>query len=125
MKVAHLAWSPHSDNEFATAGKGHLATYAVKNGKADTPVKAPSDKIGKASMCSVTYLKDTKGHMITGGSDGQVYHWSDVKTLKAKVKNGKGSVHSVFATNDKAAGGEVVLVGGNDKTLNCYKIDGK
>lgn len=59
--------------------------------------------------------------MITGGSDGYVYHWADVKTLKAKVKNGKGSVHSVCSTNDpKGGGGEVVLVGGNDKTLNCY-----
>lgn len=63
--------------------------------------------------------------MITGGSDGYVYHWADVKTLKAKVKNGKGSVHSVFSTNDPKGGGEIVLVGGNDKTLNCYTIDGK
>merc|ERR1712187_1098838 len=39
--------------------------------------------------------------------------------------NGKGSVHSVHSTNDPKAGGEVVLVGGNDKTLNCYSIDGK
>jgi len=63
--------------------------------------------------------------MITGGSDGYVYHWADTKTLKAKVKNGKGSAHSVCSTNDPKGGGEVVLVGGNDKSLSCYAIDGK
>jgi len=127
MKVAHLEWNPNNDDDFCSAGKGHLAGYKVNGGKLASPQKAPSKEIGKANMTSVSWLKDKKnnGQMITGGSDGYVYHWSDVKTLKAKVKNGKGSVHSVHATNDPKAGGEVVLVGGNDKTLNCYSIDGK
>ena len=118
MKVAHLEWNPNNDDDFCSAGKGHLAGYKVQGGKLASPQKAPSKEIGKANMTSVSWLKDKKnnGQMISGGSDGYVYHWSDVKTLKAKVKNGKGSVHSVHATNDPKVGGEVVLVGGNDKT---------
>lgn len=62
-------------------------------------------------------------HIITGGSDGCVYHWTGDSVTK-KYENCKGSVHSVACRNDSAAGGEVVLVGGNDKTLTVYKFDG-
>jgi len=33
-------------------------------------------------------------------------------------------VHSIALRQDSAAGGEVALVGGNDKTLTVYKFDG-
>ena len=36
----------------------------------------------------------------------------------------KGAVQSVVCRNDQAAGGEVVLVGGNDKSLTVFKFDG-
>ena len=40
--------------------------------------------------------------------------------------NNKGSVHSVACRKDEKAGAdELVLVGGNDKTLTVYKFDGK
>lgn len=126
MKVVNITWSPAAD-EFASVGSKHLAGYRVNNGKLDSPAKAPSKEMGKANMCSVSWLNEKKyaGQMVTGGSDGYVYYWADVKTLKNKVKNGKGSVHSVCCTNDPKAGGQVVLVGGNDKSLSCYNIDGK
>lgn len=76
-------------------------------------------------MCSVSWMKDKKysGSVVAGGSDGKIYVAG--KASGDPIKNGKGSVHSVCSANDSKAGGEVVLVGGNDKTLNCYSFDGK
>jgi len=60
---------------------------------------------------------------LTGGQDGKVYHWTADSITKG-YENNKGSVHSIALRKDDAAGGEVALVGGNDKTLTAYKWDG-
>ena len=125
MKVCNITWNPNSDSEFASVGSKHLAVYTL-NGKKVEKKQASGSKTGNTNMCCVSWLKDKKyaGQLVAGGSDGKVYlcNGSDVKS---DVKNGKGSVHSVCSANDPAAGGEVVLVGGNDKTLNAYSIEGK
>lgn len=56
---------------------------------------------------------------MSGGSNGKLYHCTGAD-VNESVKNGKGSIHSVCSIEDPKAGGEVVLVGGNDKTLNAY-----
>ena len=126
MKVMHLAWNPNDEMAFATAGKDHVAMCVFDGKKA---VKMSKGKAGKGkvvSQSSAAYLNDKKysNQMITGGSDGSVYHWTGDSVTKA-YPNNKGSVHSVACRVDKDAGGEVVLVGGNDKTLTVYKFDGK
>jgi hypothetical protein len=77
------------------------------------------------SHCSVAYIPDDKysNHIISGGGDGKVYHWIGKDCTKT-YDNNKGSVHSVAAKMDDKAGGIVVLVGGNDKTITTYKFDG-
>jgi WD40 repeat protein len=127
MKIVHLAWNPNDENTFATAGKDHVAICVFDGAKACKLTKGKAGKGGKIeSQCSAAFLNDKKysNHIITGGSDGCVYHWTGDSVTK-KYQNNKGSVHSVACRQDSAAGGEVVLVGGNDKTLTCYKFDGK
>lgn len=60
---------------------------------------------------------------MTGGADGKIYHWVGDQVQKT-YENNKGSVHSIACRTDKTAGGEVVLVGGNDKTFSVYKLEG-
>ena len=126
MKVANITWNPNGDAEFASVGAKHLCVYTLNNGKMKMN-KASSKDTGNTNMCCVSWCKEKKyaGQLIAGGADGNVYHCLG-KEVKTKVKNSaKGSVHSVCSANDSKAGGEVVLVGGNDKTLNCYFMDGK
>lgn len=94
MKVANLAWNPNGDKELCSAGAKHLALLTVNGGKMTKEANAPSDAIGKANMTSVSWFKDKKndGQFVSGGSDGYVYHWGNIKSLKTKIKNGKGSV---------------------------------
>ena len=125
MKVVHLTFNPHDDMLFATAGKDHMCLYTFDGSKKITQKKGKA-KGGKIeSQCSVSFSNDpkNKAHCFTGGSDGKVYHWQGDSVVKA-YDNNKGSVHSVAARMDKAVGHEVVLVGGNDKTLMVYKFDG-
>lgn len=126
MKVVHLAWNPNNENQFATAGKDHVAICDFDGKKACKMTKGKAGKGKIESQCSAAFLNDKKysNMIITGGSDGCVYHWTGDSVTK-KYENNKGSVHSVACRIDKAAGGEVVLVGGNDKTLTVYKFDGK
>lgn len=121
MKVVNIAWSPYADSVFASVGSKHCAIYTYEGGK-----KLSNKKVkGMGNMCSVSWCKDSKykDHMFAGGADGNIYHIFN-GSEKSKVKNGKGSVHSVCSVSDAKAGGEVVLVGGNDKTLNCYGFSG-
>ena len=60
---------------------------------------------------------------MTGGQDGKIYQWAGDSITKA-YENNKGSVHSIALRVDEAAGGEVALVGGNDKTITCYPWTG-
>jgi WD40 repeat protein len=127
MKIVHLAWSPCDEMSFATAGKDHVALCVFDGKKSVKMSKGKAGKGGKIeSQCSAAWLNDKKysNHIITGGSDGCVYHWTGDSVTK-KYENNKGSVHSVACRTDPKAGGEVVLVGGNDKTLTVYKFDGK
>ena len=120
MKVVHLAWSFTDVNTFAVAGKD-LMGIAVYDGK-------KSAKLTKASVKGIqsaaAYIPDEKfgSHIICGGADGKVTHFVG-KEAKKSYENNKGAVHSVAARKDDKAGGIVVLVGGNDKTLTTYKFD--
>jgi len=126
MKVVHLAFNPTSEDTFATAGKDHMA-LCVYDGK--KTVKATKGKAGKGgkieSQCSAAFSSDPahKNACFTGSSGGQVVHWVNGEVAKT-YPNNKGSVHSIALRQDAAAGGEVALVGGNDKTLTVYKFDG-
>lgn len=122
MKIVHLAWSPHDENSFATAGKDHVIFCNLKGDKIDK-TKGKAGKDGKIeSQCSAAWVMDPKykGSLLTGGSDGCVYIWSGDQAKK--IENNKGSVHSIACRQEK--GQEIVLVGGNDKTLTVYKFDG-
>lgn len=77
MKIVHLAWSPINEQLFATAGKDHVAICTL-DGKKVTMKKGKS-KGGKIeSQSSAAWIDDPKfkADVITGGSDGKVYHWS-------------------------------------------------
>jgi len=124
MKVVHLAWSPIKEDVFATAGKDHVMICSLLKDKVDK--KKGKTKGGKIeSQCSVAWIDDSKfaQDCLTGGSDGQVYHWSGDALVKS-YENNKGSVHSVACRKDES-GKQIVLVGGNDKTLTVYSFDGK
>jgi len=126
MKVANLTWMPGADTMFATVGAKHLACYPVNDGKITKNMKASSKDTGNTNMTCVSWCKSSKykGQLFAGGSDGKIYHCSN-ESVNSSVKNGKGSVHSVATLDDSKAGGEILLVGGNDKTLNAYKFSGK
>lgn len=124
MVVQHLAWSPTVEESFATAGKDHVMVCALAKDKI-TKTKGKAGKGKIESQCSAAWVNspDHKNHIITGGSDGKVYHWI-ADTVKKAYENNKGAVQSCACRKDDKAGGEVVLVGGNDKTLTIYKFDG-
>lgn len=124
MKVVHLAFSPQNEMLFATAGKDHMALCTYDGAKAIKMTKGSSSG-NIQSQCSISFstnpnFKDT---CFTGGSDGLIYQWSG-NTVAQTYENNKGSVHSVACRMDSSIGHEVVLVGGNDKTLTVYKFDG-
>jgi len=125
MKVTHLAWSPNTEEVFATAGKDHVmvCTYDGKDKVAGVKGKAGGGKI--ESQCSAAWINDPKyvKDIITGGSDGKIYHWSGDAVVKA-YDNNKGPVQSVGCRKHETHG-EIVLAGGNDKTLTIYKFSGK
>jgi len=77
------------------------------------------------SHCAVAWLSDGKfsGQTITGGADGNLYHWIGVKA-KSNVANNKGPVQSVVCQTDSKLG-VIVLAGGNDKSLKVYKFEGE
>ena len=120
MKIVHLAWNPNVEEQFATAGKDHVAICTVGGGQIKKVMgKSKGGKI--VSQCSAAWPNNGqfKNHILTGGSDGKIYHWVGDQ-VKETVDNNKGSVHSIALRVDNAAGGEVALVGGNDKTLTVY-----
>jgi hypothetical protein len=58
MKIVHLAWSPHSEELFATAGKDHIAICTVKSNTVDKKVgKSKGGKI--ESQCSAAWVNST------------------------------------------------------------------
>lgn len=127
MKVVHLAFNPCSEETFATAGKDHLAMCVYDGAKSIKLTKGKAGKSGKIeSQCSAAFSSspEHKGACFTGSSSGEIVHWTNGEITK-KYPNNKGSVHSIALRQDAAAGGEVALVGGNDKTLTVYKFDGE
>ena len=126
-KITHLAWSPTGDDKFGTAGLNHVIVCDWNGKDKCKQLKGKAPKGGKVqSMCSIAWANspDKKSQFLTGGQDGKVYHWTGDAVTKG-YENNKGSVHSIALRTDEAAGGEVALVGGNDKTLTAYKWDGK
>ena len=128
MKVVHLAFSGFEENVFATAGKDHLAICTLTgDGKAAKLDK----KMGKGkggtveSQCAAAWSASeaTKDTIFSGSSSGEVVQWTGGSIVKT-YPNNKGSVHSINMKVDKAAGGEVALVGGNDKTFTIYAFKG-
>ena len=124
MKIVHLAWSPNTEEAFATAGKDHLAICSLKDESTVTKTmgKAKGGKI--ESQCSAAWINDPahKDSILTGASDGKVYHWKNGDVVKA-YDNSKGAVGSICARKGED-GKEIVLVGGKDKTLTIYSFDG-
>jgi len=59
--------------------------------------------------------------MFTGASDGNVVHWKNGDMVK-QYENCKGAVQSVACRKEESTEGELVLVGGSDKTLSVYKF---
>lgn len=66
--------------------------------------------------------KQYANHIITGGSDGKVYHWSGDSVVNTYDCCAKGAVTSVACRVDQKAGGEVVIAGGKDKSLTVFKF---
>lgn len=62
--------------------------------------------------------------MITGGADGKLYHWTGTKINGKGTPNNKGPVQCCACRPDETHG-EIVMAGGNDKTLTVYKFTGK
>ena len=121
MKVVHLAFNPHDDRQFATVGKDHMCLCTFDGGKAIKMQKGKSGGGGVESQTSISFSNNPsyKTTCFTGGSDGKIYQWKDDKIVNT-YENNKGSVHSIAARMDRSVGHEVVLVGGNDKTLTAY-----
>jgi len=124
MKVVHLAWSPVNEDLFGTAGKDHVTMCTLG---ADKKIKMTKGKAkgGKIeSQASAAWLNDKAfaNHMITGGSDGKVYHWAGDSVVK-DYDCSKGAVTSVACRVDAKAGGEVVIAGGKDKSLTVFKFN--
>jgi WD40 repeat protein len=72
------------------------------------------------NQCSIAFSEKNKGTIFTGGSDGMIYVWNNDTVVKT-VQNNKGSVYSVACRTDDAAKGEVVIVGGSDKSVTIYR----
>lgn len=69
-------------------------------------------------MCSVAF-GESGGNLYSGGSDGNIYHFTN-DTVTKKYQNNKGPVHTLAVRKD--GDNEVLLVGGNDKTITAYSI---
>jgi len=121
MKVVHLAWSFTDVNKFAVAGKDLLGICDF-DGKKSCKISKASGTKGVQSAAA--FIPDEKfgNHVITGDAAGKVTHYVG-KDAKKSYDNCKGAVHSVAARKDDKAGGIIVLVGGNDKTLTTYKFE--
>lgn len=113
--VTHLACHPTDVNKFATAGKKHVAFCTFDGQKA---VKKEQGKGINCNMCSVAFSTQA-GVSYAGGADGQIYQFTGDKIAK-QYPNNKGSVHTI-ACKDSGKG-EVVLVGGSNKTLSSYSV---
>jgi WD40 repeat protein len=125
MKVVHLAWSPVTEELFGTAGKDHVTMCTLG---ADKKVKMTKGKAkgGKIeSQAAIAWLNDKQfaNHIITGASDGKVYHWAGDSVVNSYDCCEKGAVTSVACRVDQKAGGEVVIAGGKDKSLTIYKFN--
>lgn len=78
MKIVHLAWSPNVEELFATAGKDHVAMCTL-SGNTITVKKGKAGKGGSIeSQCSAAWVNNPahKNALLTGGSDGKIYHWT-------------------------------------------------
>jgi WD40 repeat protein len=125
MKVAHLAWSPTNENLFGTAGKDHVTMCTLGADNKVKMVKGKAKGGNIESQCAVAWVNDKSkpNDVITGGSDGKVYHWSGDSVVK-DYETCKGPVTSVACRVDAKAGGEVVIAGGKDKSLTIFKFAG-
>lgn len=88
---------------FATAGKDHVAT-CVLSGNSITK-KMGKAKEGIQSQCSIAWINNPqyKTSLLSGGSDGKIYHWTGDQVTKL-YENNKGSVHSVSCRLDPKIG---------------------
>jgi len=71
MKIVHLAFSPHTEELFATAGKDHVAICTISGNSVTKKVgKSKGGKI--ESQCSAAWINSTshKNVLLSGGSDG-------------------------------------------------------
>lgn len=118
-----MKFHPTEEGRFATAGKDHLALCDYDGGKKITK-KMGQGKV--TSQCAAAWIHDPKysNDLITGGADGMLYHWTGNKINGKGISNNKGPVQSCAARPDETHG-EIVLAGGNDKTLTVYKFTGK
>ena len=121
--VAHVSFHPTEEGRFATAGKDHLALCDYDGGKKITK-KMGQGKV--TSQCAAAWINDPKfpNDLVTGGADGCLYHWTGNKINGKGTSNNKGPVQACAARTDETHG-ELVLAGGNDKTLTVYKFTGK
>lgn len=125
QKVMHLAWNPNSEDTFATVGKDHMYLCTFTAGKGDKKASCSKKKgsvSGKGcSHSSIAWSADKKT-MFTGGADGKLYQWTGAST-ESTAAVCKGAVHSVATADD--GGNEIVLAGGNDKTISIFNFKGK
>lgn len=118
-KVCHMKFHPTVPMKFACTGKDHLLI-----GEYDGKKSIKKNQSKEGSHCSAAWIHDSKfpNDLITGGADGKLYHWTGHKKGKG-VTNNKGPVQSC-ACRPHETMGELVLAGGNDKTLTVYKFTG-
>lgn len=122
MKVVHLDYSPLDDNLFATSGSKHVL-FCTMSGNTIKGVKGKSKGGDMPSMCSVAFSTTKKNIAWTGGSDGKVYQWNGDQPQKVYENQSKGSCMSIACRKDDKIG-ELVIVGGSNKTLSLYKVSG-
>jgi WD40 repeat protein len=124
MRIAHLAFSPINDMLFGTAGKDHITMNTIGPDMRVKMVKGKSKGGNIESQCAVAWFNDKKyvNDVISGGSDGKLYHWS-FDTIVKEYENNKGPVTSVACRVD-AKGGELVIAGGKDTSLTVYSFSG-
>jgi WD40 repeat protein len=124
MKVMHLAWSPMTEEKFATAGAKHVMICTLNKDKVDAKKGKGSKGKDVTNQCSIAFVPDEKykDHYITGDATGEVLHWTGDSITKAYPLC-KGSVMSVAAR--KQGDDVLVFAGGKDKKLTVFKFDGK
>lgn len=122
QKVVHMNFHPVNDNRFATAGAKHMSICEFDGAKT---IKKQAGTGTTESQCSAAWINNQKfsDDIITGGNDGKLYHWTNNKLNGKAVDNSKGPIQSVAARESKL--GELILAGGNDKTITVYKFEGK